>query len=638
MPESCSKRGASVFKNKIGHSIGLQFLSVISAILLLGAIVLSTVIALNERKALRHSLTSKGQALASYIAKLSLDPFIMKDNIQLDVIVSEANKDPDILCAVVRDVSGNILSSQFASINIRSVRLKPILMEIGKDADLQKIVAEIEAREPVTIVSAPITTGNDRIGTVSICLSNRTIREQLMKTVLYVLFLSALLAFALGYVLYAVSNQIILTPVIELANAAGRLAKGDLSTHVSVTTSGEIRQLVNSFNQMAVDLQKTTVSKNYFDNIIKSMTDTLAVASPSGIIQKVNQAMCTLLGYQEEELIGQPLTKIFAKETKGGKAFDEALTYRLVKNAECTYATKEGKQIPVLLSSSAIYSDNASPQGIVCVAVDITERKRTEEKLQRYATEIQQANEELKTFTYTVSHDLRAPLVNIRGFSEEFKRTIQEGREFLAKYVPTLSEGDKKTYSLIFEHDIDEAVGFITASVRRMDSLIESILKLSRLGRSELRPEPVDTEQLVESLLKTLAHQIESRQGEVRVGLLPVLMVDRTAIERIFGNLLDNAVKYLDASRPGRIEVSAEQSDAEIIFTVRDNGRGIAKEDIQKIFEPFRRVGNPDVPGEGMGLTYVKALVKRLGGRIWCESELEIGTAFKFTIPVKAGS
>jgi len=125
-------------------------------------------------------------------------------------------------------------------------------------------------------------------------------------------------------------------------------------------------------------------------------------------------------------------------------------------------------------------------------------------------------------------------------------------------------------------------------------------------------------------------------KAEVTIGPLPDLVVDKAAAEQIFGNLLDNALKYLEPARSGKIEVTAEQNAGETIFTIRDNGRGIATEDTQKVFELFRRVGRQDVPGEGMGLTYVKTLVRRLGGRIWCESEPGVGSAFSFTIPDKA--
>ncbi len=188
----------------------------------------------------------------------------------------------------------------------------------------------------------------------------------------------------------------------------------------------------------------------------------------------------------------------------------------------------------------------------------------------------------------------------------------------------------------LLKKEIPEALGFIGSSVTRMDALINSVLKLSRLGRNELKPELVRTEDIVQTLLESLAHQLDMHKAKVTIGPLPDLIIDKTAAEQIFGNLLDNALKYLEPSRPGKIEVTAKENAGEAIFTVRDNGRGIAKEDTQKVFELFRRVGRQDVPGEGMGLTYVKTLVRRLGGRIWCESEPGVGSAFRFTIPVPA--
>jgi signal transduction histidine kinase len=129
-----------------------------------------------------------------------------------------------------------------------------------------------------------------------------------------------------------------------------------------------------------------------------------------------------------------------------------------------------------------------------------------------------------------------------------------------------------------------------------------------------------------------MSHQIQERGIEVHVGSLPHVVADRTAMEQIVGNILSNAVKYPDSSRPCRIEVAAEVNNGETIFTIRDTGRGIAQEDMHKVFAPFRRAGKQDTQGEGMGLSYVQTLVRRHGGRIWCESELGKGTTFAFTI------
>jgi signal transduction histidine kinase len=174
-----------------------------------------------------------------------------------------------------------------------------------------------------------------------------------------------------------------------------------------------------------------------------------------------------------------------------------------------------------------------------------------------------------------------------------------------------------------------------------MDRFINAVLKLSRLGRRELKPEPVDVNAIVQATLHSLTHQLEEHQVAVTVGPLPQVVADRTAMEQIVGNLLGNAVKYLDPDRAGELEITAQHNHHEVRFQIRDNGRGIAAEDMDKVFAPFRRAGRQDVPGEGMGLPYVQALVRRHGGRIWCESELGVGTTFTFTIsdhPVEGGS
>jgi len=122
----------------------------------------------------------------------------------------------------------------------------------------------------------------------------------------------------------------------------------------------------------------------------------------------------------------------------------------------------------------------------------------------------------------------------------------------------------------------------------------------------------------------------------VIVGSLPQVVADRTSMEQITGNILSNAVKYLDSSRPGRIEVTAQANGAETTFCIRDNGRGIAAEDMGKVFAPFRRAGKQDTQGEGMGLAYVQTLLRRHGGLISCESELGKGTTFTFTISTRS--
>jgi len=263
---------------------------------------------------------------------------------------------------------------------------------------------------------------------------------------------------------------------------------------------------------------------------------------------------------------------------------------------------------------------------------EIAERKRAEEQLRCHAAELEQANEELKVFTYVASHDLRAPLVNLKGFVAELRAALAVIGSAVITTLPHLDEEQQQAVTTALQEDLPEALGFIDSSVARMDSLIKALLKLSRLGRRGIKLERIDMYALVRVTLQALAHQIEQRQVKVTVGALPGVVADRTSMEQIMSNLLTNAVLYLDPDRHGEIEITGERDHGKTTFRVCDNGRGIAEEDMDKVFAPFRRAGWQDVPGEGMGLPYVQTLVRRHGGRIWCESEPGVGTTFSFTL------
>jgi len=258
---------------------------------------------------------------------------------------------------------------------------------------------------------------------------------------------------------------------------------------------------------------------------------------------------------------------------------------------------------------------------------------KLEIRVKERTADLEAVNEELKTFAYMVSHDLRAPLVNIRGFAGELAISLTLVHTAIESVLSQLDENSRQDVTRAFEEEIPEALGFINSSVTRMNDFITAILKLSRLGHRELSAESLDMNAVVSETLGTLAHQIEARQAEVIVNGLPSVVADRTAMEQIVSNLLMNAVIYLDPHRPGKIVISGEQNSKETTFCIKDNGRGISPDDMPKIFELFRRAGRQDTPGEGMGLAYVRALVRRFGGRIWCESELGTGSTFSFTIP-----
>ena len=168
-----------------------------------------------------------------------------------------------------------------------------------------------------------------------------------------------------------------------------------------------------------------------------------------------------------------------------------------------------------------------------------------------------------------------------------------------------------------------------------MDRLISAILSLTREGRREFEPVRIDTSELMKGIVSTVAHQVQEAEAKIRIEPLPAIVSDRLALEQIFSNLIDNALKYLKPGVPGDIQVCGRTKLGFAIFEVIDNGRGIDPKDHQRIFDLFRRAGIQDKPGQGIGLAHVRALVRRLGGTMSVASELHHGSTFTITLPIK---
>jgi signal transduction histidine kinase len=168
-----------------------------------------------------------------------------------------------------------------------------------------------------------------------------------------------------------------------------------------------------------------------------------------------------------------------------------------------------------------------------------------------------------------------------------------------------------------------------------MDNLINTMLKLAREGRRNLRTEAVELATVIEASVAAIKHQVSEAGGMVNLAInAPSMVSDKLALEQVFGNLLDNAVKYRSKSRPLRIDIRASDAPGDRIeIDVSDNGRGITAQDLERVFELFRRSGAQDQPGEGIGLAYVRTLVRKLGGDITVTSVLDAGTTFRIVLP-----
>ncbi|KEQ06567.1 MULTISPECIES: sensor histidine kinase [Pseudorhizobium] len=259
-----------------------------------------------------------------------------------------------------------------------------------------------------------------------------------------------------------------------------------------------------------------------------------------------------------------------------------------------------------------------------------------EERVEERTEDLMQANREIQRYAYIVSHDLRAPLVNIMGFTSELDTTLSTVRTYILSDGDRLTEDEIREARVAVEEDLPEAIGFIRSSTKKMDGLINAILKISRDGRRELKPEPIDLSELLENTAASIYHQVDEAGGEIRiaVGGAKGLISDRFSLEQIFGNLFDNAVKYRHPDRPLHLAVRAMPAKRNgVRIEVEDNGRGVAPEDHERIFELFRRSGVQDKTGEGIGLAHVRSLVRNLGGEITVTSTLGGGSTFIIRLP-----
>ncbi|EPE99623.1 sensor histidine kinase [Rhizobium grahamii] len=261
------------------------------------------------------------------------------------------------------------------------------------------------------------------------------------------------------------------------------------------------------------------------------------------------------------------------------------------------------------------------------VGLEARVRERTEEVIR--------ANQEIQRFAYIVTHDLRAPLVNIMGFLSELDTAMKSVTTYILADDKSPTEEEIREARQAVEEDLPEALGFIRSSTRKMDSLINAILKISRDGRRKLQPERIDLKSLLETAAANVQHQVSESDGAVDIRVRAgAVITDRFSLEQIFGNLFDNAVKYQLQGRPLALEIDAyPDGSGRVRIDFKDNGRGIGPQHLERVFELFRRAGEQDQRGEGIGLAHVRSLIRNLGGDITVESELDQGSTFILTLP-----
>ena len=313
----------------------------------------------------------------------------------------------------------------------------------------------------------------------------------------------------------------------------------------------------------------------------------------------------------------------------------QAIAGQETASARLRWTIVLGALVITLFAAAAFWTIMRYTREIIAARSEVTALNiGLEQRVQERTEALTRANEEIQRFAYIVTHDLRAPLVNIMGFTSELEATAAPIKAYFdagEAATPAVLEEARTAVAM----DLPEAISFIRSSTRKMDGLINAILKISREGKRVLRAEAIDLPAALQAAAAAVHHQATENGDGITVESPPLkIRSDRLSIEQVLGNLLDNAIKYRSPKRELHVVMRAKREKSGwVVIEVEDNGRGIAATDHERIFELFRRSGAQDKPGEGIGLAHVRTIVRNLGGDITVSSELDAGTTFSILLP-----
>ncbi|MGC3959535.1 MAG: PAS domain S-box protein [Verrucomicrobiota bacterium] len=443
---------------------------------------------------------------------------------------------------------------------------------------------------------------------------------------------SCLVAFLIARVL----RKQIARPILALTETAKAISeRNDYSVRAPKESDDELGWLTDAFNQMLAQIhsqnQALRDGAERVRAVINSALSAVVVIDSDGLIVDWNKRAEQMFGWSHAEAIGRDLGETIIPHRhreahrRGMKHFlgtgEGPALGRLI---ELSALRRDGAEFPVELSISPVNND-----GVLTFCgfiTDITERKKSEaeirnlnatleQRVNERTAQLEQVNKELEAFSYSVSHDLRAPLRHITGFTE------------------MLQQNNKAR--------LDEAgqryLGIISKSAHQMGVLIDDLLVFSRMGRAELRQGEVDMRELVDEVRRDMAADLGGRKISWDIGSLPKLQGDRAMLKQVWVNLISNAVKYTRERIEAMIKITSRKNEQGMWeFSVADNGAGFDMQYVGKLFGVFQRLHMAEeFEGTGIGLANVQRIIVRHGGRVWAEGQVDVGATFRFTLPDK---
>jgi PAS domain S-box-containing protein len=358
--------------------------------------------------------------------------------------------------------------------------------------------------------------------------------------------------------------------------------------------------------ELEQNIQQLKESEEKFQKAFQASAAAISITRFSNATyMEVNDTFVRMTGYSREELIGHTSVELgfIVNIDKREKVLQQVREQGFAKDFEMTIRNKSGTLVEILSSVETILLNGEKV--IINIIYDITERKRAEEQLEA-------VNKELEAFTYSVSHDLRAPLRAVNGYA----RMLEED------------------YNSLFDEQGKKFLNSIQYNAIKMGTLIDDLLAFSRLGRKSIQKVSLNMNDLVEKILFDLDKT--THHAEIKVGRLHPAMGDSVLIQQVLVNLVSNGIKYSSKKANPVIEITSEKKNGEIVYIIKDNGEGFDMAYVDKLFGVFQRLhGEEEFEGTGVGLAIVHRIINKHDGRVWAESVLGEGAVFSFILPVK---
>ncbi len=477
----------------------------------------------------------------------------------------------------------------------------------------------------------PVIQSEKRLGSLYLKSDLKAINERFQ---LYagIMVLVVLLSFLLAYILSKWLQQGISKPILMLAETAKAISiKQDYSVRVQKLGNDELGLLTNAFNQMLAQIQKQSVdlieSEERIRAVLNSALSAVIVMDANGIITDWNRRAEKMFGLTSDDAIGRELAETIIP-LNYREAHREGLKHFMMTGhgpvisqfLELSAMHHDGTEFPVELSISVLKTNDVTT--FCGFVTDITTRKKAEEEIKSFnqrleqmvsdrTQELEMVNKELESFSYSVSHDLRAPLRSIHGYMNIFA----------------------EEYSNKFDDEAKRLTTIIMNNTQKMGRLIDDLLAFSQLGRKELIMTHASMKNIVENIWEEYRRVEENTKIKCEISELPHAYVDTVTMRQVWVNLISNAIKYSRQKELPSIEIGAEEKEGMVIYHVRDNGAGFDMLYYDKLFGVFQRLhSQKEFEGTGVGLAIVQRIISKHGGRVWAEAKPNEGATFYFSV------